>query len=57
MLRARVGGTDSLSLGIKLETSAPPTFGFGHPLVLPTANSQPPLFMEAEGQHFQIVTY
>ena len=42
------GGTDSLSWGTDLETTAPPPlFGHGQPLVLPSSNLQPPLFIKA----------
>ena len=40
------GGTDSLSWGTDLETTAP-LFGHGQPLVLPSSDLQPPLFMKA----------
>ena len=50
------GGTDSLSLGTDFETTFP-FFGHGQPLVLPSPNLQPPLFMEAQGQPLQIVTF
>ena len=50
------GGTDSLSLGTHLETTTP-LFGHGQPLVLPSPNLQPPLFMETQGQPLQIVTF
>ena len=43
------GGTDSLSLGTHLETTAP-FLGNGQPLVLPSPDLQPPLFKEAQGQ-------
>ena len=42
------GGTDYLSLGTELETSAP-FFGHRQPLVLPSQNLKHPLFMEAQG--------
>ena len=41
------GGTDSLSWGTDLETTAP-LLGHGQPLVLPSSNLQPPLFMKAK---------
>ena len=38
-----------------LETIAPPPFfGHGQPLVLPSPNVQPPLFVEAQGQPFKL---
>ena len=40
------GGTDSLSLGTNCETTAP-FLDKGQPLVLPSPNLQPPLFMDA----------
>ena len=50
------GVTDSLSLGTNLETTVH-LFGHGQPLVLQPPNVQPPLFMEAQEQHFHIVTF
>ena len=50
------GGTDFLNLGTDLETTVP-LFGHGQPLVLPSPNLQPPLFVEAQGQPLQIVIF
>ena len=44
-----VGGTDSLSLGTNCSYS-PPFLDKRQPLVLLPPNSQPPLFMDAQGQ-------
>ena len=50
------GGTDSLSLGTDLETTAP-LYGHGQALVLSSPILQPPLFMETQGQPLEIVTF
>ena len=43
------GGTDSLGFGYPFENySPPPFFGHGQPLVLPSPNLQPPLFIETQ---------
>ena len=50
-------GTDSLSLGTHLETTAPPPlFGHGQAMVLQSPNLLL-LFMGAQGQPLQIVTF
>ena len=53
------GGTDSFSLATNLETTAPPPLRFWSRTAPGFASTDlhPPLFMEAQGQPLQIVTF
>ena len=51
------GGTDSLRLGTNCETTAPPLFDKGQPMVLLSPNLQPPLLKGTQEQPLEIKHY